>query len=78
MSGNTQSLQQYQSRAPQQRNGYSNQNQQSGFDMQQHNQQQDEGANMGAIAIEQERAIAEARGQIQLAKMFPRSLAEAQ
>lgn len=28
--------------------------------------------NQGAVAIEQERAIAEARGQMQLAKMFPR------
>lgn len=34
--------------------------------------------NAGAVSIEQERAIAEARGQIQLAKMFPRSLANAQ
>lgn len=33
--------------------------------------------NAGAVSIEQERAIAEARGQIQLAKMFPRSIAEA-
>lgn len=33
--------------------------------------------NHGAVAIEQERAIAEARGQIQLAKMFPRSISEA-
>lgn len=31
-------------------------------------------ANVGAVAIEQERAIAEARGQMQLAKMFPRDL----
>jgi hypothetical protein len=31
-------------------------------------------ANVGAIAIESERAVAEARGQIQLAKMFPRSV----
>jgi len=77
MSGNTQSLQQYQNHAPQQRNGYRNQSQPQGLDMQQR-YQQDEGANMGAIAIEQERAIAEARGQIQLAKMFPRSMAEAQ
>lgn len=76
MSGNTQSLQQYSNQAPHQRNGYNNQSQQQGFDMQQ--RKHDEGANMGAIAIEQERAIAEARGQIQLAKMFPRSLAEAQ
>lgn len=76
MSGNTHSLQQYSNQAPQQRNGYSNQSQQQGFEVQQ--RQHDEGANMGAIAIEQERAIAEARGQIQLAKMFPRSLAEAQ
>lgn len=30
--------------------------------------------NMGAVAIESERAVAEARGQIQLAKMFPRSV----
>lgn len=30
--------------------------------------------NVGAVAIEQERAIAEARGQMQLAKMFPRDL----
>jgi hypothetical protein len=34
-------------------------------------------ANAGAVSIEQERAIAEARGQIQLAKMFPRSMADA-
>lgn len=33
--------------------------------------------NAGAVAIESERAIAEARGQMQLAKMFPRSLAKA-
>jgi hypothetical protein len=33
-------------------------------------------ANAGAVSIEQERAIAEARGQIQLAKMFPRSMAQ--
>lgn len=33
--------------------------------------------NHGSVAIEQERAIAEARGQIQLAKMFPRSISEA-
>lgn len=33
--------------------------------------------NAGAVAIEQERAIAEARGQIQLAKMFPRSVSQA-
>ena len=32
------------------------------------------GMNAGAIAIESERAVAEARGQIQLAKMFPRSM----
>ncbi|SAK98530.1 hypothetical protein AWB80_07545 [Caballeronia pedi] len=32
------------------------------------------GANVGAVAIESERAIAEARGQMQLAKMFPRDL----
>lgn len=30
--------------------------------------------NAGAVAIEQERAIAEAKGQMQLAKMFPRDL----
>lgn len=30
--------------------------------------------NMGAVTIESERAVAEARGQIQLAKMFPRSV----
>lgn len=35
------------------------------------------GANVGAIAIESERAIAQARGQIQIAKMFPRSMAQA-
>lgn len=35
------------------------------------------GTNSGAVSIEQERAIAEARGQIQLAKMFPRSLTDA-
>lgn len=35
------------------------------------------GINAGAVAIESERAIAEARGQMQLAKMFPRSLAAA-
>lgn len=35
------------------------------------------GVNAGAVSIEQERAIAEARGQIQLAKMFPRSIAQA-
>ncbi len=33
--------------------------------------------NVGAVAIEQERAIAEARGQMQLAKMFPRSESQA-
>ncbi len=33
--------------------------------------------NAGAVSIEQERAIAEARGQIQLAKMFPRSMSAA-
>lgn len=33
--------------------------------------------NQGAVAIEAERAIAEARGQMQLAKMFPRSEAAA-
>lgn len=32
------------------------------------------GANVGAIAIEQERAIAEAQGQLILAKKFPRSM----
>lgn len=32
------------------------------------------GMNIGAVAIESERAIAEARGQMQLAKMFPRDL----
>lgn len=31
----------------------------------------------GSVQVEQERAIAEARGQIQLAKMFPRSIAQA-
>lgn len=40
-------------------------------------QNQNESANTGSIAIEQQRAIAEARGQIQLAKMFPRSNSEA-
>jgi hypothetical protein len=30
--------------------------------------------NVGAVSIESERAVAEARGQIQLAKMFPRSV----
>ena len=35
------------------------------------------GTNAGSVAIEQERAIAEARGQIQLAKMFPRDHAAA-
>ncbi|RNF52966.1 hypothetical protein EBI00_02370 [Marinomonas hwangdonensis] len=40
-------------------------------------QTQNESANTGSIAIEQQRAIAEARGQIQLAKMFPRSNSEA-
>jgi hypothetical protein len=39
-------------------------------------QTQNESANTGSIAIEQQRAIAEARGQIQLAKMFPRSNSE--
>ena len=34
--------------------------------------------NAGAVAIESERAIAEARGKIQIAKMFPRSMAQAQ
>jgi hypothetical protein len=34
--------------------------------------------NQGAIAIEQERAIAEAQGQLILAKRFPRSMAQAQ
>lgn len=33
------------------------------------------GGNVGAIAIEQERAIAEAQGQLTLAKRFPRSMA---
>ncbi|HEX7906739.1 MAG TPA: hypothetical protein VF534_01420 [Paraburkholderia sp.] len=32
------------------------------------------GTNVGAVSIESERAIAEARGQMQLAKMFPRDL----
>jgi hypothetical protein len=32
------------------------------------------GSNVGAVSIESERAIAEARGQMQLAKMFPRDL----
>lgn len=40
-------------------------------------QDENSGMNIGAIAIESERAIAEARGQIQLAKMFPRSNSEA-
>ena len=35
------------------------------------------GINAGAVAIESERAIAQARGQIQVAKMFPRSMAQA-
>jgi hypothetical protein len=35
------------------------------------------GANVGAVAIEQERAIAEAQGQMVLAKRFPRSTASA-
>lgn len=35
------------------------------------------GMNVGSVAIEQERAIAEARGQMQLAKMFPRDLTKA-
>lgn len=35
------------------------------------------GGNVGAIAIEQERAIAEAQGQLTLAKRFPRSMAGA-
>ncbi len=35
------------------------------------------GMNVGSVAIEQERAIAEARGQMQLAKMFPRDLTRA-
>lgn len=35
------------------------------------------GANVGAIAIEQERAIAEAQGQLTLAKKFPRSMTAA-
>lgn len=42
-----------------------------------HLPRRDNGLNAGAVSIEQERAIAEARGQIQLAKMFPRSIAEA-
>jgi len=33
--------------------------------------------NAGAVAIESERAIAEVRGKIQIAKMFPRSMAQA-
>lgn len=33
------------------------------------------GGNVGAVAIEQERAIAEAQGQLTLAKRFPRSMA---
>lgn len=40
--------------------------------------QQSSSMNVGAVAIEQERAIAEARGQMQLAKMFPRSMSAAQ
>ncbi len=35
------------------------------------------GMNVGAVAIEQERAIAEAQGQLILAKRFPRSMAQA-
>lgn len=35
------------------------------------------GANVGAIAIEQERAVAEAQGQLTLAKRFPRSMTQA-
>lgn len=35
------------------------------------------GLNAGAVAIEQERAIAEAQGQLALAKRFPRSMAQA-
>lgn len=35
------------------------------------------GLNVGAVAIEQERAIAEAQGQLTLAKKFPRSMAAA-
>lgn len=42
-----------------------------------HLPRRDVSVNAGAVSIEQERAIAEARGQIQLAKMFPRSIAEA-
>lgn len=42
-----------------------------------HMPRRDVSVNAGAVSIEQERAIAEARGQIQLAKMFPRSIAEA-
>jgi len=34
-------------------------------------------ANAGTVAIEQSRAVAEALGKIQIAKMFPRSMAEA-
>jgi hypothetical protein len=33
--------------------------------------------NSGSVAVETERAVSEARGQIQLAKMFPRSIAQA-
>ena len=40
-------------------------------------QAENSGVNSGSISIESERAIAEARGQIQLAKMFPRSNSEA-
>lgn len=35
------------------------------------------GGNVGAIAIEQERAVAEAQGQLILAKKFPRSMSQA-
>lgn len=35
------------------------------------------GTNAGSVEIESQRAVAEARGQIQLAKMFPRSIAQA-
>ena len=45
------------------------------FDMAQPSRPED--VNAGAVSIEQERAIAEARGQIQLAKMFPRSMSAA-
>lgn len=35
------------------------------------------GTNAGSVEIESQRAVAEARGQIQLAKMFPRSIVQA-